>query len=159
AARRAHNPKVAGSSPAPATRFESPLGSCRAGFMFLCFWHDCQKSRIISTQHDGIGVSVHTNEDRCMAWLSFVWFARVGAAAKKSRHDMHKLVDSIRSDSLGEGVLARRRELSDVAGVVRRLRSGASDVALSEAVGVGAEGTPGRPADGFDVLNLRMVPT
>ena len=91
--------------------------------------------------------------------MSFVWFARVGAAAKKSRHDMHKLVDSIRSDSLGEGVLARRRELSDVAGVVRRLRSGASDVALSEAVGVGAEGTPGRPADGFDVLNLRMAPT
>ncbi|MGX0133070.1 hypothetical protein ACUXG4_001289 [Cupriavidus metallidurans] len=76
-----------------------------------------------ATQCTGIGVSVHTNDDRCMAWLSFVWFARVGAATKKCPYDMCKLVDSIRHDSLGEGMLARRRKLSDVADVVRRIRA------------------------------------
>ncbi len=159
AARRAHNPKVAGSSPAPATKFESPLGSCRAGFLFLCLWRDCQKSRIIPAQRASIGVSVHTNDNWCMAWLSFVWFARVGAATKKCPYDMHKFVDSIRHDPLGEGMLVCRRKLSDVANVVRRHRGDASDVDLSVAYGVGAEGTPGRPAEGFDALNLQTVAT
>ena len=35
AARRAHNPKVAGSSPAPATRYKNPHGESRRVFYFV----------------------------------------------------------------------------------------------------------------------------
>ena len=68
AARRAHNPKVAGSSPAPATRFESPPGSRRAGFFVLENW---SKRCIAVSRHRSAGPAAGANLLECNK-LSFL---------------------------------------------------------------------------------------